>query len=452
MRIIITLLLMGCSFTVLSDVGRDLNKFFDNLGVSNNFTRPRAFQDQQGGYYSGGSLMLRSNVENANLFEVTPPNMSFGCGSIDLFGGAFSFINTEQFMALINNIGKNAISFGVSLAMQNAAPQIKSVVDQLMGAIQDANALNINSCNITASMLGGVLPKTRATSSTLCESIGIARNKFSDYAAAKQGCGADGRTHEINSSKDAQFKDLLGEQYNLAWKALNSSALFQNDRKLAEMFMSISGSIILKKQQKQDITEYLLSLAKNDDLINALVNGGKAYVYQCDTTGPDECLNPKAIEIEIPKEASILYRVQQYIAALSRKVILDTPIEENERAFVNATYFPILKIIAVETAFKEGNAPISADEMAEVVAFDIVLRYLTRVVDLTAYAATKLQTVQLTKEPFLEFADGITQVRKLIYQKRHGLFAQLNTTLAIIERTSQIEKQLHDLFMSEEFL
>ena len=81
-----------------------------------------------------------------------------------------------------------------------------------------------------------------------------------------------------------------------------------------------------------------------------------------------------------------------------------------------------------------------------------MLQYLTRAVDLTAYAAAKLQSVQLTGEPFKEFTSGINQVRKLIYQKRHGLFAQLNTTLGVIERTNQIEKQLHDLFMPEESL
>lgn len=447
--------LLGVIFTIystviLAGVDQDLNKFFDNLGYANNVTRPHAFNNQQGGYYSGGSLMSRSNVENASMFEVMPPNYAFGCGSIDLFGGAFSFINKEQFLALINNIGKQSIAFGIQLAMQSAAPQIKSVLDQLLGAIQDMNGLNVNSCNAAASLLGGILPKTQATSSTLCESIGIAKNKFSDYAAARQGCGADGKSAEINREKNDGFKDLLGDEYNLAWKALNNSKMFSSDRNLAELFMSISGSVIMKNHGKQQSPEYLMSLATNDKLIGALVNGGKAEIYRCDKTGSDECLNPRALEVNISKESAILFKVQDYINKISSKVLTDGSIALEEKAFVNSTYFPILKIIAVESAFKEGQAPISSDEIAEIVAYDIVLQYLTRVVDLTAYAAAKLQSVQLTKEPFKDFANGINQVRKIIYQKRHGLFAQLNTTLGVIERTTQIEKQLHDLFMHEE--
>ena len=450
-KLIVMIFSMYSSLT-LAGVSEDLNKFFNNLGYANNVTRPHSFNNQQGGYYSGGSLMLRGGVENASMFEVIPPNYSFGCGAIDLFGGAFSFINKEQFLALVNNIGKQSIAFGLQIALQTAAPQIKSVLDQLMGAIQDMNSLNINSCNAAASLLGGVLPKTQATSSTLCESIGISKNKFSDYAAARQGCGADGKSYEINRDKNDGFKDLLGDEYNLAWKSLNNSKMFSSDRNLAELFMSISGSIIMKNHGKQQSPEYLMSLATNDKLIGALVNGGKAEVYRCDKTGSDECLNPSSIEISVTKESSILYKVQEYINKISRKVLTDGSITPEEKAFVNSTYFPILKIIAVESAFKEGQAPISADEIAEIVAYDIVLQYLTRVVDLTAYAAAKLQSVQLTGEPFKEFTNGINQVRKLIYQKRHGLFAQLNTTLGVIERTSQIEKQLHDLFMPEESL
>ena len=454
MKILITILVFMCSSIVLAaGIDNDLNKFFDNLGYANNVTRPNSFSNQQGGYYSGGSLMIRGNIENANMFEAMPPDFAFGCGSIDLFGGAFSFINKEQFLALMNNIGKQSIAFGIQVAMQTAAPQLKSVLDQLMGAIQEMNGLNINSCNAAASLLGGVLPKSQATSNTLCESIGVANNKFSDYAAARQGCGADGQSAAINSSKNNDgFKDLLGDEYNLAWKALNNAAMFSHDRNLAELFMSISGSIITKKQGKHVSSEYLIPLASSDKLIAALVSGGSAKVYRCDKTGSDECLNPVSVSITIQKESAILHKVQKYINQISRKVLMDGTIAKNEKSFVNSTYFPILKIIAVETAFKEGQAPISADEIAEVVAYDIVLRYLTRVVDLTAYAAIKLQSVQLTGEPFKDFAAGINQVRKLIYQKRYGLFVQLNTTLGVIERTSQIEKQLHDLFVNEEIL
>lgn len=452
MKSLISMVVTIYSAITFAGIDSDLNKFFDNLGYATNVSRPRSFNEQQGGYYSGGSLIARGNVENTNIFEVIPPNYAFGCGSIDLFGGAFSFINKEKFLALINNIGKQSIAFGIQVAMQTAAPQLKSVLDQLMGAIQDLNALNINSCNAAATLLGGVLPKTQATSSTLCESIGIAKNKFSDYAEARQACGFDSKNDEINREKGNEFKYLLGDEYNLAWKALNNSSMFREDQNLAELFMSISGSIIMKKHGKQANPEYLMSLAINDQLIQALVNGGRVEVYSCDKSGSDECLNPKTVAITIAKEAAILHKVQGYLTKISQKVLTDEAITGAEKAFINATYFPILKIIAVESAFKEGQAPISADEIAEIVAYDIVLRYLTRVVDMTAYAAAKLQSIQLTGEPFKDFAVGINQTRKLIYQKRHGLFAQLNTSLAIIERTSQIEKQLHDLFMQEEML
>ncbi len=437
------------SMSANAGINEDLNKFFVGMGFNSNVNKPRAFQDQQGGYYSGGSIIARSKMEEANLFSFSPPNASMGCGSIDLFGGAFSFINKEQFMALMNDIGKKSMAFGISLALQTAAPQIKSVIDQLMGAMQEVNGLNMTSCNLSASLLGGLLPKSDASTATLCQSIGMANNRFSDYAAAKHGCSDRNTSSDVNRGKPHEFDDVLGEEFNLAWKALNKSALFSSDRKLAELFLSISGSVIMRNHGKTRSPEYLFTLA-DDNLIAALIEGGKTNVYHCDTTEPNGCLNPTPIEINILESEAFLHKVEEYITSLERKVKLDEAISEEERSFVNSTYFPILKIIAVETAFKEGNAPITAHELARIITYDIVLRYLNRAVDLTSYAVAKLQAVQIDDTPFKDFIDGTYKVKQIIYQKRQGLFHQLNTTIAVIERTQQIEKQLHDLFMQGE--
>jgi hypothetical protein len=47
---------------------------------------------------------------------------------------------------------------------------------------------------------------------------------------------------------------------------------------------------------------------------------------------------------------------------------------------------------------------------------------------------------------FKVFLTELRTSKTLIYQRRQGLFHQMNTTLAVMERTQQIERQLHQLF------
>jgi conjugative transfer pilus assembly protein TraH len=49
---------------------------------------------------------------------------------------------------------------------------------------------------------------------------------FSDYAAARQGCGAGGQRDGIiaGAANDQRFKNMLGTEFNLAWQAIQEMA------------------------------------------------------------------------------------------------------------------------------------------------------------------------------------------------------------------------------------
>ena len=58
MRLMVLLILPMLSE---ANVNNDLNHFFDGLGMVSNTTAPHAYQGQQAGYYSGGSLYASSS-------------------------------------------------------------------------------------------------------------------------------------------------------------------------------------------------------------------------------------------------------------------------------------------------------------------------------------------------------------------------------------------------------
>lgn len=441
------LLAIASSDSVTASVQEDLEKFFVSRGQSVNVTEGGAYRDQMGSYFTGGSLMARSKATNTNLLSVQMPSFNSGCGGIDLFMGGFSFINAEAFTQMARNIGSNALSYGFSLALQTVTPQIKSVIDRLMAVAQDANNMNVNSCQMGAALVGGLWPKTDASSQLLCNAIGTSRNVFTDYAAARQGCGAGGQRAAINSQKNQEFKDVLGDEFNLAWKALKKHALFQQDNELAELFMSLSGTLIARKNGQPN---YLAPLIDNEDLLSALVNGGQVQVYRCDNHNEDACLNPTMVVVTIPPQQAFLAKVDRLIQSLNAKLKTDSPSTPTEKDFVNSTHLPIFKILAIQTAFKPDNNPLQLSELSEVIAYDILLKYCHRVVDLVSESVKHLQSVQINDTDIQTFLSELRLAKTLIYQRRQGLFHQMNTTLAVMERTQQIERQLHQLFSEGE--
>ncbi len=439
--------------SVQAGVKEDLEQFFISRGQSVNVTEGGAYRDQMGSYFTGGSLMTRAKAANTNLMSVQMPSFNSGCGGIDLFMGGFSFINTEAFIQMTRNIGSNALSYGFSLALQTVTPQIKSILDRLMAVAQDANNMNINSCQMGATLVGGLWPKTDASSQLLCNAMGTSRNIFTDYAAARQGCGAEGKRDAVNSQKTAEFKDVLGDEFNLAWKALKKHALFAQDNEVAELFMSLSGSLIAKKspQNKNVIqSHYLAPLIDNENLLSALVNGGQVHLYRCDAHSEDGCLNPVKTAVNIAPQQAFLAKVDNLIKELNRKLKTDEASTPAEKDFVNSTHLPIFKILTIQTAFKPDNSPLQLSDLSEVIAYDILLKYLDRVVDLVSESVKHLQSVQINDADIQSFLAELRAVKTLIYHRRQGLFHQLNTTLAVMERTQQIERQLHQLFREGE--
>ncbi|MGN4155959.1 conjugal transfer protein TraH, partial [Burkholderia gladioli] len=86
-----------------------MQQVFDSINAMGNVSSPRALQGETMDMYSGGSVFMRTPHKTYQLASVTAPDWGAGCGGIDLFAGGFSFINKEQFVALLRNIGSNAL-------------------------------------------------------------------------------------------------------------------------------------------------------------------------------------------------------------------------------------------------------------------------------------------------------------------------------------------------------
>ncbi len=431
----------------------NLEKAFQSLGMANNVTSSGGYQDQTGGYYTGGNVFARSKVNNPDLFTLQLPHYRAGCGGIDLFLGGFSYINAREFTQLLRNIGSNAAGYAFNLALATVTPQIKSVLDELSAKVQEMTNQNINSCEAAATLVGGVWPQTDASSQLLCNAMGKELGLVSDWAQSRQKCGSEQQRETTNSKKNQkpEFRDVLGDEFNIAWKALQKNSFLAHDPQLAEFFMTISGTILSRRQGQTMEVKVLPSKSGDANLITALVQGNvPAEIYKCDNYGEAQCLNPTTQKVTLPEAKALHGRVQKLLYSISDNVREDKALSVEQKAFVNSTMIPVLKIIAVESAFKGGGAPLNIANFSEAIAHDILLQYLDEVLAVVWESVTQLKNSQINDHQVEAFRSGIAQSRKVLFTKRTALFEQMAITLELIERTQQIESKLQNMFISHQ--
>ena len=440
------ILIVFLFFPVQADIGTDLMGFFNKVGMQSNVTTPGSYQNQSAGYYSGGGMSVRAPTRTLSPMSFQMPGYRAGCGGIDLWTGGFSHIKLNELMGFLRSIGTNAASYGFMLALQTVSPQIANILSELNNLATMVNQTNINSCETAATMLGGLWPKSDQASKHLCQSMGSNLGVFSDWAGARHGCGAKGDREQVfnsgNSGKE-KYKDMLKGEFNLAWKAIQANDFLKADTDLAELFLTLVGSIIARKQGESMEIKVLPGHSDRDDLLTGLLQGGQTPIYRCDSK--EECLDPTLRKVNLPLKSTLFQKVSAILDSLVQKIDEDGELTAEEKGFLNSTQIPIYKILNVLTAFRKGQAPVDIQSYADLISLDILSKYILDVIDLVNIGLINLRSIQVDDTQVERFLGFLKTARKRITERRQSAFAHMDFVLSIIESTQLIEKQLHTL-------
>lgn len=464
MNILLKLILVAGSlsfYAVQAGVSKNMQSFFNKFGAVSNVTGGSAFQDQSAGYVTGGSLFIRNPVRSQRLAALSVPGYRMGCGGIDLWAGGFSFINKDQLRQMMQSIISNMSSYAFMLAVETYAPQIHTIMHQLNKLAADFNRLNINSCESAAALVGSVWPKSDLGSQAVCRMLSANQGTVTDWAGARHECGTN-REARLGALAP---KELLVGEFNLAWKVIEKMDISFEDSEtnlnpfgdealsseenqmLKEIFMTVSGTLIHRKSSvgsEERIT--LRGKGDQEGFLGVLMSGGKIRYYKCDTA--DKCLNPQETDLVLAKDQSLHLKIQNTLSDLVAKIQNDDGEQEAtpaQRAIVNISTLPIYKIINVTTAFQKGRAPISIQDYSELIAFDILYRYLNEVFTAFQESANRLRELQFSDDYLKEFLDGIRDSKKNLAHYRQSLFAKMDMMLGFIEKVRLIENQIHHM-------
>lgn len=356
-----------------ADVNGDMNSFFNKLGFESNTSSPQVWQGQAAGYASGGSLYARTSVRQIQLVSLALPDINAGCGGIDAYLGSFSMINGENFQRYVKQIMGNAAGYFFDLALQTTVPEMKQAKDFLQKMASDINSSNMSSCQAAQGIVGGLWPRTQVSQQKVCQDIAGESNIFSDWAASRQGCTVGGQYGSVTDRAGDSEKDQVLKNKNLIWDSLGKNRLFDGNRELKEFAMSLTGTLIFNSQG--NITP-LTPLTTNQDILRAMLNGGKAKIYRCDTT--DLCLNPTLSDVSISETNALNGQVRAMLTSIQNKAVSDTALSEKEKGFISSTKVPVLKYLVDPQSL--GVATTLLFQLADYISYDILMQYMQEMI------------------------------------------------------------------------
>lgn len=469
----IGVVLLFCQKGIAQDIGDHMDQFIKTGGSSVNITDATAFKGQAAGGFTLGSLSLRNPTRSYTPLMAQAPSVRMGCGGIDMFTGSFSFISSQELVKAFRNIGTSMGSYAVMMALESACPMCKKQIDQLHRMANELNRFNINSCETAAGLVGGLWPRTETAQRHICTTASGPGGLFNDFAAAKQKCGAGGESSKVfdrirqasekknsgqalseRDQKLAAFEDMLLDKGNLAWIILNKAGFVKsNGQPLAEMIMSLSGSLILDNTGDMNIWRLLPSKAGDEVLLMTLLYGeghgkgaaegktiqSEARVYHCDSIEMHGCLNPNVVPFRLNNNHSWVGKIQETLNSIQNKARHDQELSVQEKELISTAKFPLFRAINVQSAYSFARDVVNLSDYAEVLALDILEEYLEDLLDIVKLGSHRIQT---DADTLREFQAGIAEARGMIRYFRANNQKKISQAHDMVKRVQFLEQQL----------
>lgn len=358
----------------------DLSHFFNNLGFDSNITSAHAYETQAAGYASLGSIYARSQVRTIRLAHVDVPGIRSGCGGIDLFAGGVSFIKSDQIVKFMQTILSGGAGYALNLALETELPEIAHAMQFMQKLANEINGANFNSCEMGENLAAAAWPRNRAAHQRLCEDLGSHKNTFTDWAMARQQCATGGQAESIleQAKNDPEYKDRVLMNTNVVWETLQIYNFIKDDPELAEVYMSISGTIVFNN--KGALLSYP-SLATNQDFIKALLYGGKLPSYKCTDSGPESrCLSIDAQSVQnISAKNALVSQVQELLQGIYDNIKLGKELTNKQKGLIELTQPAVFNLISANAQQNTGIQ--GGFELAQSVATDLLGQYLSNSLD-----------------------------------------------------------------------
>ncbi len=374
------------------------------MNAMTNTSRPEVVMSQRRGVLSGGSLSIRNRIMQAQPIRVVPPSFGGGCGGIDLYGGSFSFINSDQFVTMMRSIAGNAGGYAFQLAINAMCPDCGSVMTDLQRKVQQFNQLFSNSCQLAQGLVNEGVSAIDTQNKSRMSTMSLSRG-LSDVFGSMAGNGSAGDPLEQAQRADPErfSHDIQG---NLIWRALhqaNVAAWFKSGGDgLLEEILSITGTLILASPvQSPDgqgknlpVTVLPPLMGLKDLVVGSEGSASATRCYRCETLEVDGCLHPV---IERHALVGLHGRVRNILLGDDGKGGLvgkfssnQGTLSKDEEAFMAAAPSAMGAMLRNLSREDKGLAQLFAEEAAPLIALEMAKSLILDLLDAARISAINL--------------------------------------------------------------
>lgn len=422
----------------------ELDHVLDSFNSSSSTSSAEIYNTQRAGYATGGGLTMRNRLYNSKIGTVTMPKIDAGCGGIDIFMGGFSFINSDELVATLKDIGAASKGYAFMLGVEAVSPMISSNMSKLQSWANTINGMSINSCEHAQGLVGSILPRNNAIDEHICNSLSTTNQIYRDFIEARRQCSKKPRSKEIEMSA---AKEGILLDYNIAWEAIKKHVDFSNDTKKAELIMSLMGTIIIKKNEDGNgSAAYYPSKVNDENFLNNLMKGGKITLLSCKgEKGSDaakQCLVVKENMEVISEGDAWVGKTKTKLMAIQEKALSDSELTPDEISFISRSRLPLYKIVNALGAKKRSFATLDLVQLSEYVAKDMLSCYLREIINLVRAGCQEIRAKQFYGEQIDQYLNDLTRVETSLNEYEVRTRNQYATEADIMRNIQFLEEQI----------
>jgi len=424
-------------------------------GTMSNVSRGAIVNDQLAGHIVGGSVLLKTPpAEEFQPISMQAPTCKLGglpcAAQMDLRAGALSFIKTDQMERFFKDVAQGAGGYLAILAIKTRCPQCENIMSYLEQMARNVNQFNINACEKGMQIAKGLHSAWEKGAEQTRQASMVIAGSGQDMNDIRRKARRDDGGDPTYGRKE--LESLLGDNFNLVWKALEQKTESAGDgRALKELLMSISGTIIGKKDPEKGRVIIRKGSLANDKLIEDYigVKQGNAEIelYVCDE--PVKCLNITKQKIMISAKDTLYGRIDGILATLIPKVADNKgELNEEESNLIALSSIPIIKKIQMELAqiADTSNIGVRVAEFIEVLCYDVITNHLTRLLNKVNEAVSELSYLQLADiGVFKEFETEVSNTIRILTSARENAFRRYG----MIQQTKMRIRQEEEYFKAK---
>ncbi|KAB2318965.1 hypothetical protein F8A86_11450 [Betaproteobacteria bacterium SCN1] len=412
-----------------------MNDYFNSAGAGLNVTPSAVYESQSQTTMSLGGFAYRAPQRATQFFSFSPPGYKAGCGGIDAWLGAYGFVNMDQFVAALRNIGQNAIGYFFQLALKTMAPEIDGLLTDLSKTMNGLNQFQISSCQAIKQFVG-TTPDTRnmdmeqraqVFGSALTGSYGSffnAQNDTQTDPAKMQAAYAAGCAVNASICQDSSGKPILKNNFNLVFDALDRAGGYSQEE--IELYISLFGTVTFL-QNTSDLssgftTEYFKPTITWEDFLGPLTGTHTMKIREC-PSGSDCLPYASANDEGTPRTTTGMTAiVYDQLHKLKDAIVNRTALTDPKALQIIAmTSTPIYQMIAQAVHSGRGSTIVAdriIDGFSEVIATEIAFRQMqdiSREVE-DALNKTKAVSVKADVRAIEDFHQSLIGARNVAIQ------------------------------------